>query len=261
MFYGVIFMLHKLKSIGGILGLILIIGVMGKGILEDSGYDFWPGEELDNQYEHLMGDERPGLESVSSIEENGKTVVIDPGHGGYDPGKVGANGALEKDINLNISLKVEAMLKEQGYKVIMTRTTDSGMTENGNELGKTSDLDARASVINESHGDMAISIHQNSYTTEDVKGAQVFYYEASETGGAAAAIMQESLREIDPANHRQIKANTSYYLLKRTTIPTIIVECGFLSNMNEANLLCDDTYQMEMAMAIVAGVSGYLGVL
>lgn len=244
----------------GILGLMLIIGVVGNGVLEDSGYDFLI-EELHNGQHQQLENEGYGLESVSSVEANGKLVVIDPGHGGYDPGKVGINGALEKDINLDISLKVEDILIKSGYKVIMTRTTDSGMMENGNELGKTSDLDARVTIINESHADMAISIHQNSYTTEDVKGAQVFYYETSETGKAASAIMQERLREIEPTNHRQIKGNTSYYLLKRTSIPTIIVECGFLSNMNEANLLCDDTYQTEMAVAIVAGITEYLGVL
>lgn len=253
-------MLYKLKFMSGIIGLIFIIGLTGKGVLEDSGYDFW-SEGVHSEYEQLKGDENSGLESVSSVETNGKLVVIDPGHGGYDPGKVGINGALEKDINLDISLKVEAMLIEAGYEVIMTRITDSGMTEDGNELGKTSDLDARVTVINESHADMAISIHQNSYTTEDVKGAQVFYYETSETGKSASTIMQEALRAVDVENHRQIKGNTSYYLLKRTTVPTIIVECGFLSNMNEANLLCDDTYQTELATAIVAGVAEYLGVL
>lgn len=177
---------------------------------------------------------------------------------GTIPGKVGVNNALEKDINLDISIKVEKLLVEAGYEVIMTRTTDSGMTENGNELGKVSDLEARVKLINESNANLAISIHQNSYTSAEVKGAQVFYFDASSEGMEAAKIMQESLLNIDSDNHRQIKGNGSYYLLKRTTPPTIIVECGFLSNMEEANNLCDETYQTEVAVSIANGVDAYL---
>lgn len=192
--------------------------------------------------------------SEDVLETNELSVVIDPGHGSSDPGKVGTNDILEKDINLKIAGKLKELLIAEKIDVVMTREDDSGMADS-----KVEDLKARVSLINEKKPDLAVSIHQNSYQTSEVKGAQVFYFTHSTEGESAAGILQETLREIDPENHRQAKANTSYYLLKKTEVPLVIVECGFLSNPEEAGKLNTDEYQEQMAEAICKGVKRYLG--
>lgn len=239
-------MLKKIISVTAVGGLATILTMVGSNVIAR--------KEVEEQ--QVITENRQE-ETLTEVESLGISIVLDPGHGGYDPGKVGVNNALEKDINLAIGLKVREDLVEKGYDVIMTRDADSSMRENGSDLGKVQDLDARVKVINQSEAILAVSIHQNSYITEDVKGAQVFYYEHSVAGEVAAGIMQGALLTVEPNNHRQIKANDSYYLLKRTMIPTIIVECGFLSNRDEANKLCDDTYQEELAASIVSGIEKY----
>ena len=124
---------------------------------------------------------------------------------------------------------------------------------------KVEDMKARVRMINEIKPELVVSIHQNSYQTEDVKGAQVFYYIHSQKGEEMAKILQEAVRTVDPENHRQVKANESYYLLKRTEVPTVIVECGFLSNWEEAEKLSKEEYQQEMAEAISSGILECLG--
>lgn len=120
----------------------------------------------------------------------------------------------------------------------------------------------RCALITETNPIFTISLHQNSYTTEDVKGAQVFYYGQSEDGKKLAEYIQSSLIErVDPENNRTVKANESYYLLKKTPTPTVIVECGFLSNPVEAELLLTDAYQEKLVHAISKGIMDYLDTL
>ena len=117
----------------------------------------------------------------------------------------------------------------------------------------------RIAIMEEAKPLVTVSIHQNSYPEEYVKGAQVFYHKDSKEGERLAALLQESLKErLAPENHRQIKANDSYYLLKKTQIPTVIVECGFLSNAKEAALLAEDEYQDKVAWAIHMGIMQYI---
>ena len=191
--------------------------------------------------------------------QGGKTtIVVDAGHGGSDPGKVAVNGDLEKDLNLAIAKKVREKLEESGFQVIMTREKDEGLKREGKEAGKKEDLYTRVKTINDSKAALAVSIHQNSYGQSDVKGGQVFYYTHSDEGEKAANLMQEALKEVDADNTRQAKANNTYYLLKRTEIPTIIVECGFLSNPEEAEKLGEEEYQEQLAESICGGVKAYL---
>lgn len=105
---------------------------------------------------------------------------------------------------------------------------------------------------------IAVSIHQNSYSEESIHGAQVFYYTHSKSGEKSAKILQESMREVDSDNKRQAKENDTYYLLKKTQVPTVIVECGFLSNQKEADLLITEEYQDKMADAVVKGINEYI---
>lgn len=192
------------------------------------------------------------------VEKKEYTVVLDAGHGSSDSGKVGINGVLEKDINLFISKKTKKYLEKKGVRVIMTRDKDESLAEGENGNRKVQDMKARVKRINDTKPDLAVSIHQNSYHEESIHGAQVFYYEHSESGEKDARILQEALLAVDPDNTRQVKANTTYYLLKRTEVPILIVECGFLSNQEEAEKLASEDYQKEIAKAIANGIESCL---
>ena len=192
------------------------------------------------------------------VEKKEYTVVLDAGHGSSDSGKVGINGVLEKDINLSISKKTKKYLEKKGIRVVMTRDKDESLAEGENGNRKVQDMKARVKRINDPKPDLAVSIHQNSYHEESIHGAQVFYYEHSESGEKDARILQEALLAVDPDNTRQVKANTTYYLLKRTEVPILIVECGFLSNQEEAEKLALEDYQKEIAKAIANGIESCL---
>lgn len=194
----------------------------------------------------------------SASQRKMDTVVIDSGHGGSDPGKVGVNEVLEKDINLKIAKQVEMELKDLGYRVVMTREEDRMLTGDSSGNTKIKDMKARVELINNTAPGLAVSIHQNSYHEETIHGAQVFYYSHSEEGMEASKLMQQALLEVDAENTRQAKANDTYYLLRRTQVPTIIVECGFLSNQKEAVLLSEKEYQKKIAGAIAEGIDAYL---
>ena len=195
-------------------------------------------------------------------QEQKPCVVIDAGHGGSDPGKVGINGALEKDINLNVALLVKQFLEANDVEVVLTRETEDGLYDENASNKKVQDMKQRVRIIEQTDPSLTVSIHQNSYPEEYVHGAQVFYYDTSLEGKKLAELVQERLVEdIDPQNHRQVKANDSYYLLKKTATPIVIVECGFLSNAQEATKLCDPLYQEKLAWAIHLGILQYLNTL
>lgn len=186
-------------------------------------------------------------------------VVLDAGHGGFDPGKVGINGVLEKDVNLQIALLVKQYLEDNDIDVVMTRETDEGLYDADASNKKVQDMKRRIERIDQTKPDITVSIHQNSYPEEYVKGAQVFYYDGSEEGLHLARLVQEQLVEkVDPENKRQIKPNNSYYMLKKTEVPIVIVECGFLSNSDEAGKLCTSGYQQRVAWAVSMGIMQYL---
>ena len=197
------------------------------------------------------------LVTSENVQAGKDIVVIDAGHGGHDPGKVGVNDALEKDINLQIAQKVKKHLEKNGIQVIMTREDDV-MEDDVMEDTKLEDMKKRVALINEIKPAITVSIHQNSYSDASVKGAQVFYYAGSEVSKGAASLMQEEMRKVDTENTRQIKSNSDFYMLKKTEVPTIIVECGFLSNPGEAEKLTSEEYQEEMAQAICSGIMTWL---
>lgn len=202
---------------------------------------------------------------VSTIEEHARkgfrgkdreiTIVVDAGHGGIDPGKVGINNTLEKDINLAIALKLERYLRESGIHVVMTRTDDSGLYAENDSNKKVRDMKKRLAIIEDAKPALAVSIHQNSYPDASVSGVQVFYYRDSAKSREAAEIMQTRLvKSLRPQKERTAKDNSSYYLLKKTSVPIIIVECAFMSNPTEAELLTQETYQERVAWAIYIGI-------
>ena len=199
------------------------------------------------------------VDSLRASREDKTCIVIDAGHGGSDPGKVGINKAEEKTLNLQIALRLKALLEAEGIEVVMTRTDDDALHSKGAKNKKAEDMRKRCEIITEAMPVFTVSIHQNSYPEEYVKGAQVFYYGKSPEGKELADMIQASMIErLDKENHRTAKANESYYLLKRTPTPTVIVECGFLSNGQEAELLTSPEYQAKVAGAIHMGIMQYL---
>lgn len=178
-------------------------------------------------------------------------VVIDAGHGGADPGKVSVDGSLEKDINLQIALKLQKFLEMQDVDVVLTRDSDAGLYDESASNKKVQDMKNRVGIIEERQPALTVSIHQNSYHEEYVHGAQAFYYANSEKSKELAERIQQVMAlELDKDNARQAKANDSYYLLKKTSTPIVIVECGFLSNYEEAQKLASELYQEKVAWAI-----------
>lgn len=199
--------------------------------------------------------------STGAKGEEGKQIVvaIDAGHGGRDPGKVGVNDALEKDINLSIAYKLKSLLEQNDIKVVMTREDDSGLYSATDRNRKSADLNKRVEIIQSSGALIAVSIHQNSFTEEYVMGAQVFYHTNSLEGKQLAEIIQEQLKiTIADGNHRKAKSNDNYYMLKKTVCPLVIVECGYLTNNKESALLLEEGYQEKMAWGIHLGIMRFI---
>ncbi|MCL2002770.1 MAG: N-acetylmuramoyl-L-alanine amidase [Oscillospiraceae bacterium] len=182
--------------------------------------------------------------------------IIDPGHGGFDPGTESANGALEKDINLDIGLKTDLLLRFLGLNTVMTRSADIAIHESSAVSirdRKVSDIQNRVRLVGEVENGVLLSIHQNYFDQRESRGAQVFYSGADNK--PFAELMQETLRLVlDPDNRRESKATGNVFLLNNVTNPAILIECGFLSNPEEEALLRSETYQRKMAMAMIKGL-------
>ncbi len=195
-------------------------------------------------------------------EEPKRIILIDPGHGGYDGGAKSKNGTVEKDINLSVANKVKAELEKEGYKVFMTRDKDESLNNpSGSKYSskKVEDLTNRCNKKKEVNCDMFISIHQNTFPKGSVKGAQVWYSSFEESKYLAKTI-QESLREyLDPTNKRIEKPALDSYKILRDgyEAPSVIVECGFITNYEEEQKLKDEAYQKKIAEAIAASVNRY----
>lgn len=200
--------------------------------------------------------------SIGDLQVSGNSkecfiVAIDPGHGGNDPGKT-VGDVYEKDINLKIAIKLKDELEKKGVKVIITRDSDVGLYNETDTNKKIADMKNRCKLINESNADILVSIHQNSYSSQNVKGAQVFFYENSKEGEKLAEILQSAIKtKVDNENTRQHKSNDSYYILLNVEMPAVIVECGFLTNPSECKKLLDENYQQEMAQAVAEGIIQY----
>ena len=186
-------------------------------------------------------------------------ILVDAGHGGSDPGMIGVGGLEEKGINLSISLLLRDTLEKSGYSVIMTREEDKGLYDSSAANKKAQDMQRRIAMIREYMPVLSVSIHQNSYHDAGVHGPQVFYYESSVEGKKLAEAVQSSLNDLLEVDRpRKVKGNTSYYLLKRSSGTLVIVECGFLTNPEEAQKLQTKVYQEKVAAAVSEGIRTYL---
>lgn len=187
------------------------------------------------------------------------TVVVDAGHGGFDGGARAPDGTLEKDLNLAISRPLGMMLTLCGFDVIMTRTGDQALHRQGDTIRekKVSDMDARLDLYEQAH--LNISIHQNMFGMSSCHGSQVFYSDAHPLSKVlATCVREEIVRTLQPENTRQLKAgNRDIFLLHKTTKPTVLVECGFLSNAHELTRLKTEEYQRQLAFAVACGAVRY----
>ena len=195
----------------------------------------------------------------SSDDPQKGTIVLDPGHGGDDPGMTGSSGITEKVLNLVYAKKLARLFTDAGYRVVLTRETEDGLYDADSSHKKAQDMQRRVAIIAEEQPVLTLSIHQNSYQDPAVCGPQVFFYEHSADGEALAKCIQDSLNtELAIARPRVHKGNGSYYILKRSEGTTVIVECGFLSNPQEEEKLQQEAYQDQVVQAVFDGTMTYL---
>jgi N-acetylmuramoyl-L-alanine amidase len=189
-----------------------------------------------------------------------KVIVIDPGHGGVDPGAVGKKGVKEKNVNLAIALHLREFLEQSGTVVIMTRTEDKGLYSEGGSIRqkKNEDLKNRKEIVKNSYAHIFITIHLNSFPQSQYYGAQTFYPKDNPQGQVLAEkIQEEMVRVLDANNKRIALPKEDIYIIKGLDKPTVLIECGFLSNPREEKLLNNSNYQKKIAWAIYSGVQKY----
>jgi len=185
----------------------------------------------------------------------GKRIILDAGHGGFDGGTTSVLGKIEKDLNLSIALKTEKFLKAFGFDVVLTRSDDSALAGTKKE-----DMYSRLEIAKTHPDSLFVSIHQNHYGEGKYSGAQMFYGRQNENEGKALAlILQQNFKDnLNPQNTRQVKKTSNdLFLFKNCPLPSVLIECGFLSNYSEAALLQNDEYQNKIAFTIAQSVTEY----
>ena len=197
-------------------------------------------------------------QKTDTVPSRNYTIVIDPGHGGIDPGSIGYKTKVhESDLNLKMSLKLKEKLEKACINVVMTRTTEAGLADGNGKGFKKKDMALRKEIIKRVRPNMVISLHQNSYTNHELRGAQVFYDKTSEISRQIAEYIQEEfLQGLEFSN--KTTSPGDYFMLKCTTAPSVIVECGFLSNENEEQLLLSEEYQNKILDCIFKGIVKFL---
>ena len=188
-------------------------------------------------------------------------VILDAGHGGEDPGAIGYDGVYEKDLNLLICKLIREELTAQGYAVVMTREDDRLLyteAENIKGIRKISDLKNRVKIFNSYEPAIAISIHMNTFFASQYHGTQIYYSNVDGADRLAAAIRDSVRVELQPDNRRPLKHSEGIYLLENSKIPTVLVECGFLSNPEECKKLSEKEYQKRLSFSIVCGIINYI---
>lgn len=205
----------------------------------------------------------PVIDASSTNLNKNIIVIIDAGHGGLDGGTQSADGTLEKEINLKIALKLNDFLKSMGIKTILTRDTDISICDDDAVTireKKISDIHNRLNIVESTENAILVSVHQNYFTQSKYYGAQVFYSKNNSDSKIIADIIQRNIANyLQKDNSREIKQSGSeIYLLHNATAPAVMVECGFLSNPDEAEKLKDETYQQKIAFLISISIFEYI---
>ncbi len=197
-------------------------------------------------------------ETIPSFSQR-KTVILDAGHGAPDGGAVGYNGTLEKDINLSIVLKLREILEARGFRVILTRDGDNGIYDSSAETiheKKVSDMHKRRDIVNNSNAELFVSVHMNAFSDPQSSGLHVFYARNHPEAESIAENIQNSIANLTGAKVHTVKAaSESLYLMKDPAPPSVLIECGFISNPKEEKLLNGDEYQSKIAFAIADAIT------
>ena len=225
----------KTKKIPALLALSLGVVLIGVGI----GMGVWM-----RRTRYTQGRVKTGA---------GPCILLDAGHGGFDPGALGSDGAHEDDINLSITMMVKAELEARGYEVLLTREDAQALDHT-----KQGDMRKRREIIANSGADYVISIHLNANTDASCSGPIVLHHPTSERGGEIARTLQKTLNEqLQPPHPHEVQSG-QYYILKSGPMPIVIVECGFLTTAQEKELLMQQEYQQRVAAAIAQGMDTYI---
>ena len=226
---------RRIKIISFIAGLLVLFLILQHDFIEDDSWNTW------------------------NLPLSGKIILLDAGHGGPDGG-AGTGKTLEKDIALEITLKVRDYLQQQGALVIMTRETDKDLADpdtRGYSRRKVEDLKKRLKMINKTDNDLFVSIHLNAIPSSRWSGAQTFYAPHHQENARAAKFIQEELRKNLENTNRKAKPLNQVYILKNAKKPGALVEVGFLSNPGEKAMLKKDSYQEKVAISIYKGIMRY----
>ena len=202
------------------------------------------------------------VSEVNALPASNKTIVLDAGHGFPDEGAVGFYGTTEQAINLSISLKLQKLIEQSGAKVILTRSDENGIYSTDSESirnKKVSDIKNRVDIANNSDADIFISIHLNKYpSSSKYRGWQTFYQKDNDESKNIAENIQDYLnKNIEYDNNRKILPISDVYIMEHINIPSVIVECGFLSNEEETRLLNTEEYQNKIAWGIFIALQDY----
>lgn len=206
-----------------------------------------------------------GSDAVTVMVENAPIpdrtcIVVDAGHGGIDGGATSCSGVLESQLNLEIALRLNDLIRFLGYDTRMIRTTDTSIYTEGNTIAsqKVSDLKERVKIVNETENPILVSIHQNTFPDGRYSGAQVFYANDPESQKLAKQLQAAFASTINPGSRRQCKPSDGIYLMQSICFPGVLIECGFISNPSEEANLRSETYQKQIACVIAASLSDYL---
>lgn len=196
---------------------------------------------------------------VSEATVNKTKIVLDAGHGGIDGGVVGKlTGIKESELNLKVVKKLEKYLINSGISVTLTRNSDAGLYGVATKNLKKKDMQKRSEIINSASPDLIVSVHMNKYSLSTRRGAQVFYKANDEKSKLLAESVQNCFNDMEEASRNCSVLTGDYYILKCSNYPSIIAECGFLSNSQDETLLVTEEYQDKIAYAIFKGIVGYL---
>jgi len=214
----------------------------------------WEAEEYQSMLEAASPTPTIFSDSSAPVAQIDKLVVIDAGHGGFDGGAVGTVTEVhEDDLNLAVALFLKETFETNGYTVLMTRNDEKAIART-----KLDDMHQRKKIIENSGAEMVISIHMNFYADADVTGPQVFYFAESSRGEILANMVSNEIEHrVQPERMRRVTAE-NYYILKVGNAPSILVECGFLSNAEDEALLMDEAYQIKLANAIYIAADEYM---
>lgn len=185
------------------------------------------------------------------------TVVIDAGHGGMDGGCLGVSGTNEADLNLDYAKTLQTFCQQFGFRVVMTRTNENGLYSSFASNKKKDDMKKRKEIIDKSGANLVVSIHMNSFSAKSSRGAQVFYYDESQSSKNLADNIQKQYISglVKP---RQTSQSADYYILKCSSVPSVLIECGFISNKEEESLLLSKEYREKLCYLTLCGIVNFL---